>query len=48
MYDLYFQEDMKAPLDEKEIRARLDSFLSELGVTSDFSISFVSDDEIRN
>ena len=48
MYDLYFQEDMKAPLDEKEIKARLDSFLSELGVTSDFSISFVSDDEIRN
>ena len=48
MYEIYFSESEEGKIDYIALyESRLDSIIEALGASGDFSISFVSDEEIR-
>ena len=48
MYEIYFSESEEGRIDDIGLyESRLDSIIEALGASGDFSITFVSDEEIR-
>ena len=48
MYEIYFSESEEGRIDDIALyESRLDSIINALGTSGDFSITFVSDEEIR-
>lgn len=49
MYDIYYNdEEYRREAPEDKVSRRLDMFVRELSLEGDFSLTFVSDDEIRS